>query len=163
MALHLVATILSALTAPLRPTRSIDEAAFLDLVTAASVDDAADTFRRHGIVRIPEFLSAGEASALVAAAGECGMQRDAYGQASQADRYTLWLAGDGMEGSAGAAAATTGVQQAAPCARRAFLDESGWRTIASSCGYSRLALAEVVTSLPGGSAQRWHFEYGGVA
>ena len=67
-----------------------------------------------------------------------------------------------MEGVAGAATATATVEDAAPCARRAFLDEDGWRSIAATRGYGHLALAEVVTSMPGGSEQRWHFDGEGV-
>ena len=148
----------SASTAPLPP----DEAAFLSLVTVDSIDAAAATYARYGIVRVPAFLDAAESTALYQAADDCGLRRDAFGQSSQDDRYTLWLAGDGMEGVAGAATATATVEDAAPCARRAFLDEDGWRSIAATRGYGHLALAEVVTSMPGGSEQRWHFDGEGV-
>lgn len=140
----------------------IDEATFLDMVTVETIDEAAATFATYGIVRIPDFLSADESAALSDAAGECGLRRDAFGQASQLDRFTLWLAGDGMEGSAGAATTAARFEQRAPSAQKAFLDEDGWRSIAAARGYSHLALAEVVTSLPGGEEQRWHFDGMGV-
>ncbi len=54
------------------------------------------------------------------------------------------------------------MRQQAPCAGRAYLDEDGWRAIAEDRGYARLALAEVVTSLPGGAEQRWHFDGEGI-
>ena len=166
----------------------VDEAAFLRLITvplgpdpvggnqpgngnpSSLVEEMASVYERHGIVHVPGWLSEDEAQSLARAADACGLRRDAYGQPSQGDRFTLWLAGDGIEESDGAdgsaelsgVEATEAVQEQAPCAGRAFLDSSGWREVASRRGYSHLALAEVVTSLPGGSPQRWHFDGEGV-
>ena len=158
--LHATRHLAPAMNSPL----CVGEEAFANLVTAGSLDAAAPIFARHGIVRVPDFLSGDEAAELVSAAEACGLRRDAYGQTSQLDRFTLWLAGDGMEGSAGAATATAAMAEQAPCAHRAFIDDGAesWRAIASQCGYSHMALAEVVTSLPGGSEQRWHFDGEGV-
>jgi len=136
---------------------TLDEATFLELVTVDSLSDAAATYARHGVVRLPAFLDASESAALDEAADSAGILSNAFGQSSQQDRYTRWLAGDNIAGGEDVA-----VEMPDAIARRAYLDESGWRAIAAQRGYGHLALAEVVSSLPGGREQRWHFDGEGV-
>merc|ERR1712091_600634 len=74
----------------------LDQAAFHDLVTVSSVAEAPEVFARWGIVRVPNFLSQDEVTTLLEAAKRHGVRRTAFAQDSQADRYTLWIDGDGM-------------------------------------------------------------------
>ena len=66
------------------------------------------------------------------------------------DRFTHWLAD--ADGSA--------VPDSAAALRRALDGE--WRGWAAELGAPTVSLAEVVTSLPGGAPQTWHFDGHGV-
>ena len=145
-----------------RPDRrlTVDEVAFLDIVTIrnsagqsarALRNDALHTFRQHGVVRIPRSVSRADAAAIVREASECSSRRrHAFGQPSIRDRFTHWLAD--ADGSA--------VPDSAAALRRALDGE--WRGWAAELGAPTVSLAEVVTSLPGGAPQTWHFDGHGV-
>ena len=134
--------------------------AFLDIVTIrnsagqsarALRNDALRTFRQHGVVRIPRSVSRADAAAIVREASECSSRRrHAFGQPSIRDRFTHWLAD--ADGSA--------VPDSAAALRRALDGE--WRGWAAELGAPTASLAEVVTSLPGGAPQTWHFDGHGV-
>ena len=142
---------------------TVDELAFLDIVTVDSLQEAPETFARWGIVRIPNLLSEAETTELLEGAKKYGVRRHAFAQESQKDRYTLWLAGDGM--SEEQQKATKTMQSNVPCMERALLkkeDNSTWRAITDAFGYPNLMLGEVVTSVPGGIPQDWHFDGEGI-
>ena len=149
---------------PLQPL-TLAETAFLSLITVETPDEnepaetvrrAVDVFRRHGVVRIAGALSCEEADALVRQATQLQTrQRKAYGQASQADRYTLWLADS-----------ETSVvpRESESVLQRALYGDLStvWQTCAAALGSPHVGLAEVVTSLPGGAAQAWHQDGAGL-
>ena len=143
---------------PLRPPTAA-ELAYTDLVTAspsATAAEATNVFQRYGIVRVPAVLSADQTSELVAEATTLQReQRTAYAQRSRSDRYTLWLA-DGESsivprGGDGVLERTLHGDLAAT-----------WQQCASALGNPLVALAEVVTSMPGGAAQAWHQDGAGL-
>ena len=143
-------------------TDTVDQLAFLDLVTVDSVKDAAEVFARWGIVRVRNHLSEDEVESLLQGAKQHGIRRTAFAQDSQIDRYTLWIAGDGM--SAQEQEATKAMQTHVPCLERAIFHdhEESWRPIADKFGYPNLMLAEIVTAGPNGAPQDWHFDGDGI-
>ena len=140
----------------------LDQAAFHDLVTVSSVAEAPEVFARWGIVRVPNFLSQDEVTTLLEAAKRHGVRRTAFAQDSQADRYTLWIDGDGM--TAEQTAATQAVKDNVPFIERALYygDENSWRPICDAFGFPNMMLAEIVTAAPGGAPQGWHFDGQGI-
>ena len=147
---------------PAGPKLPVDQRAFMDIVTVGTVAEAPEVFSKWGVVRVPSLLSAEEVEVLLRAARDHGVRRDAFAQDSQSDRYTLWIAGDGMSKAQQAASET--LRQAAPCLERAVHrgDRSSFRPVCDAFGYPNLMLAEVVTSAPGGAPQDWHFDGEGI-
>ena len=143
-------------------TLPVDQKAFMDIVTVETVAEAFDVFAKWGVVRVPNLLSQEEVDSLLSAAKDHGVRRDAFAQDHQSDRYTLWIAGDGM--SDAQLAATKAVKEKVACIERAIFhgDDSSWRPVCDAFGYPNLMLAEVVTSAPGGAAQDWHFDGEGI-
>jgi hypothetical protein len=155
---------------------SIDEAAFLDACTLpadADIDQVLRCFKKWGVVRFPEAITATGATGLLKEAEQVGLRRDAFGQRSQSDRYTLWLSGDDLaangwiseeDGEGGSPPLT--IQERPETALHDAVYGSGmrpcWRELTRRLGASHFALAEAVVSLPGGSSQEWHFDGGGV-
>ena len=144
-------------------TDTVDQVAFRELVTVDSVAEATEVFARWGIVCVRNFLSEGEVEELLQGAAKYGVRRNAFGQTSQLDRYTLWIAGDGMSEEQ-ERDVTNAMKASVPCLNRAiFRDcEGSWREITDKFGYPNLMLAEQVTSQPGGAPQDWHFDGEGV-
>mmetsp|Transcript_12918 Transcript_12918/g.36220 ORF Transcript_12918/g.36220 Transcript_12918/m.36220 type:complete len:437 (-) Transcript_12918:313-1623(-) len=143
-------------------TLPVDQKAFMELVTAPSVAEAPAVFGKWGIVRIPSLLSPGEVDTLLREAREHGIRRTAFAQDSPSDRYTLWIAGDGMSDEQ--LATTKTIKERVPFIERAIFhgDESSWRPVCDGFGYPNLMLAEVVTAAPGGAPQGWHFDGEGI-
>ena len=140
----------------------VDQAAFMDIITVDSVAEAPAVFAKWGVVRVRNLLSQEEVTTLLNAAKDYGVRRDAFAQDSQSDRYTLWIAGDGM--SEEQLAATKSIKENVPCIEKAIFheDDSSWRPVCDAFGYPNLMLAEVVTSTPGGAPQDWHFDGEGI-
>jgi hypothetical protein len=140
----------------------LDQAAFHDLVTVSSMAEAPEVFAKWGIVRVPNFLSPEEVATLLGAAQEHGVRRTAFAQGSQADRYTLWIDGDGM--TEAQTAATQAMKANVPFLERALYrgDEESWRPVCDKFGYPNMMLAEIVTARPGGAPQGWHFDGEGI-
>ena len=140
----------------------LDQAAFHDLVTVRSMAEAPEVFAKWGIVRVPNFLSPEEVDTLLGAAKEHGVRRTAFAQGSQADRYTLWIDGDGMTKEQ--TAATQAIKAKVPFIERALYrgDEESWRPLCDKFGYPNMMLAEIVTARPGGAPQGWHFDGEGI-
>jgi len=140
----------------------LDQAAFHDLVTVSSMTEAPEVFAKWGIVRVPNFLSPEEVTTLLSAAQEHGVRRTAFAQESQADRYTLWIDGDGM--TEAQTAATQAMKANVPFLERALYrgDEESWRPVCDKFGYPNMMLAEIVTARPGGAPQGWHFDGEGI-
>mmetsp|Transcript_20784 Transcript_20784/g.34257 ORF Transcript_20784/g.34257 Transcript_20784/m.34257 type:complete len:326 (+) Transcript_20784:54-1031(+) len=143
---------------------SAAELAFLNLISvsaegphAVCAQDVVQTYQRFGIVRIPHMISAAKADAIVNEATDLQpQQRNAYAQPEQADRYSLWLANSARSlipsDSNSILHETMGNGELATC----------WRSLCSTLGASDIALAEVVTSCPGGAAQAWHQDGAGL-
>ena len=151
---------------------SVAEAAFLDIITVEQGLDGASTerealriYRRHGIVRLPEYLTHTESKSLVQKAVALQRKpRKAFGQLSRADRETIWLAGPSDSRTEdGSGTNHTVFENGSVLARALDGDLAAlWRSCVTSLGATHLGLAEVVTSMPGGRAQAWHQDGAGV-
>ena len=138
-------------TEPLALTTA--EKAFLDMVTVRSAKEATRIYQRHGIVRLPATLSAAESDELLATAAELqSVRRNAFGQPSKDDRYTLWLADRDS---------SVVPKDGDDSVLRRTLDSVPQQLSALNSEY-RISLAEVVTSMPNGAAQPWHQDGAGV-
>ena len=146
--------------AALRP----EEVAFLDAITCDARDlrQAEALYKKYGVVRLRK--AAANAELLARQATSAGVVADAFGQKRREDRYTIHLRGDARKwqgdgtDSTDDSAGDGRLEHLAPAvADWLDDDERPWRRI---CGDSDsvIGLAELVVSLPGGSAQRWHYD-----
>ena len=146
--------------AALRP----EEVAFLDAITCDARDlrQADALYKKYGVVRLRK--AAANADLLARQATSAGVVADAFGQKRREDRYTIHLRGDARKwqgdgtDSTDDSAGDGRLEHLAPAvADWLDDDERPWRRI---CGDSDsvIGLAELVVSLPGGSAQRWHYD-----
>ena len=146
--------------AALRP----EEVAFLDAITCDARDlrQAEGLYKKYGVVRLRK--AAANADLLARQATSAGVVADAFGQKRREDRYTIHLRGDARKwqgdgtDSTDDSAGDGRLEHLAPAvADWLDDDERPWRRI---CGDSDsvIGLAELVVSLPGGSAQRWHYD-----
>ena len=146
--------------AALRP----EEVAFLDAITCDARDlrQAEALYKKYGVVRLRK--AAANADLLARQATSAGVVADAFGQKRREDRYTIHLRGDARKwqgdgtDSTDDSAGDGRLEHLAPAvADWLDDDERPWRRI---CGDSDsvIGLAELVVSLPGGSAQRWHYD-----
>ena len=146
--------------AALRP----EEVAFLDAITCDARDlrQAKTLYKKYGVVRLRK--AAANADLLARQATSAGVVADAFGQKRREDRYTIHLRGDARKwqgdgtDSTDDSAGDGRLEHLAPAvADWLDDDERPWRRI---CGDSDsvIGLAELVVSLPGGSAQRWHYD-----
>ena len=149
------------------PPASVAETAFLEMVTvrpqpgmgsARVAREATRLFRQHGVARVPT-LTASEVAVLMEDIELQRRPRNAFGQLSQRDRYTVWIAGTSAELSNGDEHEPGG-----SVLRRVIGGDLAkvWRRCVASLGAPHLGLAEVVTSMPGGRAQAWHQDGAGV-
>ena len=146
--------------AALRP----EEVAFLDAITCDARDlrQAEALYKKYGVVRLRK--AAANADLLARQATSAGVVADAFGQKRREDRYTIHLRGDARKwqgdgtDSTDDSAGDGRLEHLAPAvADWLDDDERPWRRV---CGDSEsvIGLAELVVSLPGGSAQRWHYD-----
>ena len=146
--------------AALRP----EEVAFLDAITCDARDlrQAEALYKKYGVVRLRK--AAANADLLARQATSAGVVADAFGQKRREDRYTIHLRGDARKwqgdgtDSTDDSAGDGRLEHLAPAvADWLDDDERPWRRV---CGDSDsvIGLAELVVSLPGGSAQRWHYD-----
>ena len=146
--------------AALRP----EGGAFLDAITCDARDlrQAETLYEKYGVVRLRK--AAANADLLARQATSAGVVADAFGQKRREDRYTIHLRGDARKwqgdgtDSTDDSAGDGRLEHLAPAvADWLDDDERPWRRI---CGDSDsvIGLAELVVSLPGGSAQRWHYD-----
>ena len=146
--------------AALRP----EEVAFLDAITCDARDlrQAKTLYKKYGVVRLRK--AAANADLLARQATSAGVVADAFGQKRREDRYTIHLRGDARKwqgdgtDSTDDSAGDGRLEHLAPAvADWLDDDERPWRRV---CGDSDsvIGLAELVVSLPGGSAQRWHYD-----
>jgi len=146
--------------AALRP----EEVAFLDAITCDARDlrQAKTLYEKYGVVRLRK--AAANAGILARQATSAGVVADAFGQTRREDRYTIHLRGDARKwqgdgtDSTDDSAGDGRLEHLAPAvADWLDDDERPWRRV---CGDSEsvIGLAELVVSLPGGSAQRWHYD-----
>ena len=175
--MHLIALLLTpaaALLAPATPAAvprpepqaalRPEEVAFLDAITcdARDLHQAKSLYKKYGVVRLR--MAAANADLLARQATSAGVVADAFGQTRREDRYTIHLRGDARKwqgdgtDSTDDSAGDGRLEHLAPAvADWLDDDERPWRRI---CGDSDsvIGLAELVVSLPGGSAQRWHYD-----
>ena len=150
--------------APPRVALRPEEVAFLDAITCDARDlrQAEALYEKYGVVRLRR--AAANADLLARQATSAGVVADAFGQKRREDRYTIHLRGDARKwqgdgtDSTDDSAGDGRLEHLAPAvADWLDDDERPWRRI---CGDSDsvIGLAELVVSLPGGSAQRWHYD-----
>lgn len=150
----------------------VEEQAFLEACTLppnATVDCIVDCFHKWGVVRLPRAVDPKVATALLEEAEDVGLRRNAFGQPSQADRLTLWLCGDdharaGWQGEAPMDDGTVATRRELSLHGAIYgeLLAVPWLEACERLGARHLALAEAVVSFPGGAAQEWHYDGGGV-
>ena len=145
--------------AALRP----EEVAFLDAITcdARDLHQAKSLYKKYGVVRLRK--AAANADLLARQATSAGVVADAFGQKRREDRYTIHLRGDARKwqgdgtDSTDDSAGDGRLEHLAPAVADWLDERRPWRRV---CGDSEsvIGLAELVVSLPGGSAQRWHYD-----
>ena len=145
--------------AALRP----EEVAFLDAITCDARDlrQAETLYEKYGVVRLRK--AAANADLLARQATSAGVVADAFGQKRREDRYTIHLRGDARKwqgdgtDSTDDSAGDGRLEHLAPAVADWLDEPRPWRRV---CGDSEsvIGLAELVVSLPGGSAQRWHYD-----
>ena len=145
--------------AALRP----EEVAFLDAITCDARDlrQAEALYKKYGVVRLRK--AAANADLLARQATSAGVVADAFGQKRREDRYTIHLRGDARKwqgdgtDSTDDSAGDGRLEHLAPAVADWLDEPRPWRVV---CGDSDsvIGLAELVVSLPGGSAQRWHYD-----
>jgi len=136
------------------------EIAFLDKVTVSATatpanqaQEALSIFQQFGIVRVPHALTSADAASLAKEATRLqGSARQAFRQVSKG-REAIFL-GSGSQLSGTHSAAGSVIQQAIDGSLTSF----DWRQFACELGAPHLGRAEVVTSLPGGAPQEWHYD-----
>ncbi len=149
--------------APPRVALRPEEIAFLDAITCDARDlrQAEALYEKYGVVRLRR--AAANADLLARQATSAGVVADAFGQTRREDRYTIHLRGDARKwqgdgtDSTDDSAGDGRLEHLAPAVADWLDEPRPWRRV---CGDSEsvIGLAELVVSLPGGSAQRWHYD-----
>ena len=141
-----------------------EEVAFLDAIScdASNLRQARALYKKYGVVRLER--AAPNAQLLARQATSAGVVADAFSQKRRRDRYTIHLRGDDRKwrgdgsDSLDDSAGDGRLEHLAPAVAD-WLDDATrpWRRV---CGDfdSVIGLAELVVSLPGGAAQRWHYD-----
>ena len=140
-----------------------EEIAFLEEISCDARDlrQAEALYEKYGVVRMQK--AAANPDLLARQATSAGVVADAFGQKYREDRYTIHLRGDARKwqgdgtDSTDDSAGDGRLEHLAPAVADWLDEPRPWRRV---CGDSEsvIGLAELVVSLPGGSAQRWHYD-----